>query len=126
MFKSLTTSLTPDNQGALVRLMVWLFGVDWKTSASGFLSFLIGIFASITPFLAMLSTLMPNRWPIGLPIATAVVTTLSGTFKFWIGLISKDSGTQAITVPNLPDPIGVPSHELPNQPPPPGSKIVKE
>jgi hypothetical protein len=126
MLKSLTPLLTPNNEGALVRFMVWLFGVDWKTSASGFLSFLIATFASLTPFLVMLSTIMPNKWPIGLPLTTAAVTTLAGTFKAWIGFISKDSGTQAITVPNLPDPIGVPSHELPNQPPPPGSKIVKE
>jgi hypothetical protein len=126
MLKSLTPLLTPNNDGALVRFMVWLFGVDWKTSASGFLSFLLAAFASLTPFLVMLYTLMPNKWPLGLPIATAAVTALSGACKAWIGLISKDSGTQAITVPNLPDPIGVPSHEEPNQSLPKGAKIVKE
>jgi hypothetical protein len=127
MFRTLGTSLTPDSEGAIVAFMIWLFGINWKSSLSGVLSFGIATFGTITSGLAPLAALNPNsalaRYSA---ITTAVLTLLSGLGKVWVGLLQTDAGTQAIKLPNVDEPVAVPSHEVPNQIPPAGAKIVKE
>ena len=126
MFKSLSTQLTPDNEGALVAFMVYLFGVDWKTSLSGLLSFGVATFGTMTTLVAIIQPLVQNKWPLAVPIATAVLTILSGLGKAWVGIISKDSGTQAVKLPRVAEPVGMPSHETPDATLPTGAKIVKD
>lgn len=126
MFKSLTTQLTPSNEGIIVAFMIWLFGINWKTSLSGFLSLGIASFGVITSGLAPLAALMPNsvlaRYAA---ITAAILTILSGLGKAWVGLLLKDPGTEAVKLANVVDPVAVSSHEEPDEPLPPGAEISK-
>lgn len=117
MFKSLSVQLTPDNEGALVGLLVWLFGINWKSSLSGILSFGIATFGVITSGLAPLAALNPTsalaRYSA---ITTAVLTLLSGLGKAWVGLLMQDAGTTLAKVPGISAPQPVASHETPFDP----------
>src|ERR1700749_4757458 len=117
MFKALTVQLSPNGEGALVQLMVWLFGVSWKSSLSGFLSFMGLTLGVITSGLAPLAALNPSsalaRYSA---IGTAISTIMCGLGKAWVGLLIQDKGTELATMPNSSEPVVVPAHEMPDDP----------
>ena len=78
---------------------------NWRTSLSGFLSFVIAT--------AAVFTALPPAWLN--PKYSAALTIASGLAKAWVGLISKDAGTTEALVPGKGIE-SVASHETPNDP----------
>lgn len=126
MLKTLTLSLTPSDDGVLVRALVWLFGINWKTSLNGVLTFLIVTLTTLVALLSPYTLTAPASKAAKLNYVIIGCNIILAFARVWVGLIQQDSGVQAVKLPNVEEPIGVPSHELPNQPPPAGAKIVKE
>lgn len=117
MLKALTAQLTPDTDGILVRFMVWIFGINWKSSLSGFLSFGIASFGVITSGLAPLAALNPTSALAKYSaITTAVLALLSGLGKAWVGLLMQDAGTVLAKLPRIAEPQIVASTETPLDP----------
>ena len=86
----------------------------WKSSVQGILV----VITATCQVLAASGELPEN--------ATKIVTLVSALAFAYIGLISKDSGVQAITLPDSTSTSAVASHEIPNQPLPSGAKISKD
>ena len=78
---------------------------NWRTSLSGFLSFIIATGAVFTA--------MPPNWLN--PKYSAGLTIAVGLAKAWVGMISKDAGTTEAIVPGQGVKV-VESHETPNDP----------
>ena len=114
MFVALAAQLTPDSEGLLVRAMIYLFGVSWKSSLSGFLSLCMGTFAVITSGIAPLIALYPNSHAAKVwALITGVMAVFAGCAKFWVGLLMTDAGTVVAKVPGTKEPQIVPSTEVP-------------
>lgn len=123
MFKALAIQLTPSNEGVIVTFMVYLFGINWKSSLSGILSLGIAAFAPITAGLAPLAALNPHSTVAQyLAIASGIMTMMSGVGVAWVQLLMKDAGTVPAKVPGNPDPQIVPSTEVPVDP---KNKVIK-
>jgi len=91
--------------------MIKLFGVNWKTSVSGLLTFVMVTCGSVASYLAVV-----GKTPVTTDILGAC-TLISGLCHVWVGLISVDAGQVVIpgATPGAPM-IAAPSHETPNDP----------
>jgi hypothetical protein len=79
---------------------------NWKTSASGILSFITATGAVLT---ALPTGTIPQRWAAGVTIA-------SGLAKAYIGLISKDAGVVEAIPAGQSKPQAMASTEVPIDP----------
>jgi hypothetical protein len=78
-----------------------------KTSLSGILSFLMVTGGYLAGWAVQ------HQSPFWIKVG-AGASFVSGLSKVYIGLISKDAGTQLATVPGSDTPQAVPSHEVPD------------
>jgi len=79
--------------------------LNWRTSLSGFLSFVIATGAVFTA--------LPPAWLN--PKYSAGLTIAVGLAKAWVGMISKDAGSVEAVVPGKGVQV-VTSHEVPDDP----------
>ena len=78
---------------------------NWRTSLSGFLSFIIATGATLT---ALAPPWLNPKW-------SGAITVASGLAKAYVGLISKDAGQVVAKVPGQGVQV-VDSHETPDDP----------
>lgn len=77
--------------------------INWKSSLSGFLSFVIATGAVIT---AVPNHIISQKW-------SGIATVAVGMAKAWLGLIATDAGVVAAIPADGGSPVAVPSTELP-------------
>lgn len=90
------------------------FLTHWKTTANGFLTFLIATLTTLTAF-QVPAALMPNAnrtlmyWTVGANLLTALA-------RVWVGLLQNDSPAQPVSESQLKAVgITVPSEAIANQ-----------
>lgn len=93
-----------------------ILGSNWKTTAAGGLSFIMATTGPLTAYFALIHN--PTAWQAQVPGAC---TLAAGLCRAWIGIISKDAGTQEAILPGQSEPQMVESHEVPDVK---GAKVV--
>jgi hypothetical protein len=84
---------------------------NWKTTAAGILSFVLATTGPLTAYFALIHS--PTSWQAQVPGA---LTLIAGLCRSWVGIISKDAGTEQVLLPGDSQPQTVPSHEVPDNP----------
>jgi hypothetical protein len=127
MLKNLASQLNPDSEGLLVQFLITVFGIHWKTSLNGFVMAAAVLLLGLSSLMEALAKIFEADAKVSLyiAIATAVIAFPLAVCRGWVGLIQLDSGMQAIKLPSVDEPVGVRSHETPDDPIP-GAKIVKQ
>lgn len=93
------------------KLMVKLYGPNWKTSLNGDLSFLITVGTFVSGYLVI----TPNspRWLVGV---SGVATLLAALGRRGVGRIQVDAGTTPAILPGSSEVQMAPSHEVLDDP----------
>ena len=97
--------------------MAKVFGKDWKSTFSAYLTLFLTIGVPLTGYLAQLQH--PKPWEIWL---SGTLTSAVGLAKLVVGHMTTDAGTQLAKVPGESSPVAVSSHEVPDDP---KAKVVK-
>lgn len=90
---------------------------DWKTTTAGILSAAMATTGPLTAYFALIHN--PTAWQAQVPGA---LTLVAGLCRAWIGVISKDAGTEQAILPGESEPQTVSSHEVPDIK---GAKVIK-
>lgn len=98
--------------------MAKVFGPDWKSTCSAYLTIFFTVGGILTGYLAQLPH--PKPWEIWL---SSTLTSLVAIAKLIVGHMTQDAGTSVAVVPGEPKPVPVSSHELPDDP---SATVVKK
>lgn len=94
-----------------------IFGKDWKSTFSAYLTVFFTVGGFVTSYLAVIPN--PKPWEISL---SGGLTTAVGIAKLAVGHLTQDAGQVLAVTPNDPIPEPVPSTEVPIDP---TAKVVK-
>jgi hypothetical protein len=97
------------------KLMLKMYGPDWKTSLSGDLSVVVTVATILSGYLVV--TPSSPKW---LSAVSAGCAVLAAFGKSQVGRKMVDAGSVLAKVPGVADPQVVPSHEVPDD------KTIKE
>lgn len=92
-------------------MLTKIFGVNWKSSVSGLLTFALVTLGAVSAWLASLpATSHIAAW------VTSGIGLLTGLAKVWLSFVTVDAGTTLAKVPGIAEPQPVDSHETPDNP----------
>lgn len=96
---------------AFDQAMMKIFGANWKSTASAYLTVAFTIGGFVTSYLATIPH--PTPWEIQL---SGGLTTAVAIMKLIVGHMTQDKGNELAVVPGNATPVVVPSHEVPDNP----------
>lgn len=91
--------------------MAQVFGPNWKSTFSAYLTIFFTVGGFATTYLAMIQN--PRPWEVAV---AGGLTSAVGLAKLVVGHLTVDAGTTLAVTPGTPVPEPVASHETPNDP----------